>query len=57
MAVLSHPGMAVRIEGHLAAENVVLRHQVLVLWRKVRWRVRLTDVDRLFLVQLYRWFP
>src|SRR6478609_2894046 len=25
--------------------------------RKVRGRVRLTDVDRLFLIQLYRWFP
>ena len=25
--------------------------------RKVRGRVRLTDGDRLFLIQLYRWFP
>jgi transposase InsO family protein len=28
-----------------------------VLRRKVRGRVRLTNGDRLFLVQLYRWFP
>jgi hypothetical protein len=28
-----------------------------VLRRKVRGRVQLTNGDRLFLVQLYRWFP
>jgi hypothetical protein len=41
----------------LEAENVVLRHQLIVLRRQVRCRVRLTNGDRLFLVQLYRWFP
>jgi hypothetical protein len=41
----------------LEAENVVLRHQVIVLRRQVRGRVRLTNFDRLFVVQLYRWFP
>jgi len=41
----------------LEAENVVLRHQVVVLRRQVRGRVRLTNFDRLFVVQLYRWFP
>ena len=41
----------------LEAENVVLRHQVMVLRRQVRGRVRLTNVDRLILVQLYRWVP
>jgi hypothetical protein len=39
------------------AENAALRHQVVVLRRQVRGRVRLTNIDRLFLVQLYRWFP
>ena len=34
-----------------------MRHQVVVLRRQVRGRVRLTNFDRLFLVQLYRWFP
>ena len=41
----------------LEVENVVLRHQVMVLRRQVRGRVRLTNVDRLILVQLYRWVP
>jgi transposase InsO family protein len=41
----------------LEVENVALRHQVVVLRREVRGRVRLTNFDRLFLVQLYRWFP
>jgi hypothetical protein len=41
----------------LEAENVALRHQVMVLRRQTRGRIRLTNLDRLFLVQLYRWFP
>jgi hypothetical protein len=41
----------------LEAENAALRHQLIVLQRMVRGRVRLTNGDRLFLVQLYRWFP
>ena len=41
----------------LEAENAVLRQQVIVLQRKVRGRVSLTNGDRLFFVQLYRWFP
>lgn len=41
----------------LEAENVVLRHQLIVLRRQVRGRVRLTNHDRLFFIQLYRWFP
>src|SRR6266853_2114475 len=44
-------------KNRLAAENVALRHQLIVLQRRVRGRVRLTNGDRLFLVQLYRWFP
>jgi hypothetical protein len=41
----------------LEAENVVLRHQLLVLRRNVRGRIRLTNNDRWFFVHLYRWFP
>ena len=35
----------------------MLRQQLLVLRRKCRGRVRLTNGDRLLFVQLYRWFP
>jgi hypothetical protein len=35
----------------------VLRHQLNVLLRKVQGRVRLTNGDRWFFIQLYRWFP
>ena len=41
----------------LEAENAALRHQLIVLQRRLRGRVQLTNGDRLFLVQLYRWFP
>src|SRR5947208_8549649 len=41
----------------LEAENAALRYQLSVLRRKVRGRVQPTNGDRLFLVQLYRWFP
>ena len=41
----------------LEAENAALRHQVVVLRRQARSRIHLTNFDRLFLVQLYRWFP
>jgi len=41
----------------LEAENAVLRHQLIVLRRKLHGRVRLTNHDRLFFIQLYRWFP
>jgi hypothetical protein len=44
-------------KSRLEAENAVLRHQLIVLQRRVRGRVHLTNGDRLFLVQLYRWFP
>ncbi len=44
-------------KSRLEAENAALRHQLIVLRRKVRDRVHLTNGDRLFLVQLYRWFP
>ena len=41
----------------LEAENAVLRHQLHVLRRRLHGRVRLTNNDRWFLIQLYRWFP
>ena len=41
----------------LEAENAALRHQLIILRRKVRGHIRLTNGDRLFLVLLYRWFP
>src|ERR1700726_2382416 len=41
----------------LEAENAVLRHQLIVLRRRPHGRVRLTNHDRLFFIQLYRWFP
>src|SRR5271169_2296600 len=41
----------------LEAENAVLRHQLSVLQRKVRGRAHLTNNDRWFFVQMYRWFP
>src|SRR5207249_6678083 len=44
-------------KSRLEAENAALRHQVIVLQRRVRGRVQLTNGDRLFLVQLYQWFP
>jgi transposase InsO family protein len=44
-------------KSRLEAENAALRHQVMVLQRKVRGRVQLTNSDRLFFIQLYRWFP
>ena len=41
----------------LEAENAVLRHQLIVLRRRMHGRVRLRNDDRWFLIQLYRWFP
>ena len=44
-------------KSRLEAENTALRHQLIVLRRQVRGRVRVTNGDRLFFIQLYRWFP
>ena len=46
-----------RSTARLEAENAVLRQQLIVLGRTCRGRARLTNSDRLFFVQLYRWFP
>jgi transposase InsO family protein len=54
LAVLASP---FKSRSRLEAENAALRHQLIVLRRKVPGRVRLTNSDRWFLVQLYRWFP
>jgi transposase InsO family protein len=44
-------------KSRLEAENAALRHQLIVLRRHVRGRIRVTNSDRLFFIQLYRWFP
>ena len=54
VAVLASP---FKPKSRLEAENAVLRHQLIVLRRKVRGRARLTNTDRWFFVLLYRWFP
>ncbi len=57
---LLRPGrlsLAIQSKSRLEAENVALRHQLIVLRRKVQGRVRLTNNDRWFFIQLYRWFP
>src|SRR5262249_48716267 len=54
LAILVSPFKSKR---RLAAENAALRQQLTVLRRQVRGRVRLINNDRLFFVQLYRWFP
>jgi hypothetical protein len=41
----------------LEAENATLRHQLVVLRRKLKGRARLTNNDRWLFAQLYRWFP
>jgi ATP-dependent DNA ligase len=44
-------------KSRLEAENAALRHQLIVLRRKVRGRAQLTNSDRWSFIQLYRWFP
>src|SRR5664279_5937686 len=46
-----------RSKSRLEAENAVRRHQLIVLRRKMRGRAQLSNNDRWFFVQLYRWFP
>jgi hypothetical protein len=53
LAVLASP---FKSKSRLEAENAVLRHQLIVLRRKVRGRAQLSNNDRWFFVQLYRWF-
>ena len=49
MAVLATP---FKSKNRLEAENTALRHQVIVLRRKVRGRARLTNDDRWFFVSI-----
>ncbi len=49
--------LRLKSRARLAAENVVLRQQVIGLSRKSRSRVRLRNIDRLIFVCLYRLFP
>src|SRR6202790_907522 len=54
LAVLASP---FKSNSRLEVENAVLRHQLSILQRKVRGRAHLTNNDRWFFVQMYRWFP
>jgi hypothetical protein len=54
LAVLASP---FKSKLRLQAESAVLRHQLIVLRRSLHGRVRFTNHDRWFLIQLYRWFP
>jgi hypothetical protein len=54
VAVLASP---FKSKIRLKAENATLRHQLVVLRRKLKGRARLTNNDRWLFVQLYRWFP
>src|SRR5258708_6358097 len=54
LAVLASP---FKSKLRLEVENAVLRHQLNVLRRRLHGRVRLTNNDRWFFIQLYRWFP
>src|SRR6202047_5395706 len=54
LAVLASP---FKSKARLEAENAVLRHQLIVLWRRLPGHVRLTNHDRWFFIWLYRGFP
>jgi hypothetical protein len=53
LAVLASP---FKSKLRLEAENAVLRHQLIILRRRLHGRVWLTNHDRWFFIQLYRWF-
>src|SRR5882724_4023547 len=55
--LLSLGGSIFKCKSRLEAENAALRRQLIVLQRHVRGRVQFTNSDRLFFLQLYRWFP
>jgi hypothetical protein len=54
LAVLALP---FKSKSRLEAENAALRHQLVILRRKVHGRVLPSNSDRLFFVVLYCWFP
>jgi hypothetical protein len=53
LAVLASP---FKSNTRLEAENAALRHQLIVLRRKAKGRAHLTNNDRWFFIQMYRWF-
>jgi hypothetical protein len=55
--VLAVLGVPFKSKSRLEAENAKLRHQLMVLRRKVHGRVGLTNNDRWFFIQPYCWFP
>src|SRR4249919_1418851 len=55
--ILAIVGLPFKSKLRLEAENAVLRHQLIVLRRRLHGRVRLTNNDRWFFIQPYRWFP
>jgi hypothetical protein len=50
LAILAAPFKSKR---RLEAENAALRHQLIILGRKVHGRVHLTNNDRWFFIQIY----
>src|SRR6201993_2612805 len=54
LAVLASP---FKSRLRLEAENAVLRHQLMVLRRRLQGHIRLANHDRWFFIQMYRWFP
>src|SRR5258706_3013236 len=54
LAVLASP---FKSKSRLGAENAALRTQLIVLRRKMPGRPWLTNNDRWFFLQMYRWFP
>jgi hypothetical protein len=54
LAILTSP---FKSKSRLEAENAALRQQLVVLQGKVTGRGEISNGDRLFFVQLYRWFP
>jgi hypothetical protein len=52
LAVLASP---FKSKSRLEAENATLRHQLIVLRRKMPDRPRLMNNDRWFFIQIYRW--
>src|ERR1700730_1973591 len=54
LAILASP---FKSKLRLEAENAVLRHQLNVLRRRLHGRVRLTNHDRWFFIQMYRLLP
>jgi transposase InsO family protein len=55
--LLADLGSPFKSKRRLEAENAALRRQLVVLRRKMQDRVRLTNNDRWFLIELYRWYP